>query len=164
MDCTAGCGTRIKQAVPRVRGALEAERHTFGANSVAELLHEANTEYWHQHWHYRASIVTQTSVSAFPPAFPCCTVTCSPAHRHRHQLHCPEHKCTPGNAAILSCDVPKAVHELEHLYMASMMAVLRTAWTKCHACGAKSRPGQSAKDTSVDLAAPRSPSATGHTS
>ena len=32
-----------------------------------------------------------------------------PVHRHRQQLHCPSHKCTLGNAATLSCDVPKAV-------------------------------------------------------
>ena len=38
-----------------------------------------------------------------------------PLHRHRKQLHCPAHKSTLWNAATLSCDVPKVVHEPHRL-------------------------------------------------
>ena len=70
---------------------------------------------WHRHWHRKASIVTQTLLPQDDHPTPAVHLRNPPLHRHRQQLHCPTHKCTLGNAATLSCDVPKAVHKLHRL-------------------------------------------------
>ena len=119
--------------------------HRLGTDSNKQLAQpltapHAHVPSWRQHWNYKASFVTQTllprddcwvpgvgvvsptaspaSVDANPTndqPTPAVHLSIPPLHRHRQQLHCPAHKFTLGNAATLSCDVPKVVHELHRL-------------------------------------------------
>ena len=62
-----------------------------------------------------SALATQTLLPRDEQPTPAVHLSIPPLHRHRQQLHCPTQQCTLGNAATLSCDVPKPVHELHRL-------------------------------------------------
>ena len=51
---------------------------------------------WHQHWHCKTSVITQTLITRDDQPTPAVHLSSPPLHRHRSQLHCPAHKCTLG--------------------------------------------------------------------
>ena len=94
--------------------------HTHNLTSAAQLaqplpLPHTHVPSRHQHRQCKASTVTQLLLTPHDQPTPAVHLTVPPLHRHRQQLHCPAHKCTLGNAPTVSCDVPKAVHELHRL-------------------------------------------------
>ena len=96
----------------------------------------------HHHWHCTASIVRQTLLPRDDQPTAALHLSIPPLHRQRQQLHCPAHKCNLGNAATLSCDVPKAVHELSRkigVFQCMCMILASSQWPDLSTCIQTSR-------------------------
>ena len=101
---------------PASQPSLFSHTHSFTAQ-LAQPREQPHTHIpsQHQHWHCKASIATQTLLTLDDQPTPVVHLSIPPLRRHRKQLHCPAHSCTLGNAATLSCNGPKAVHECHRL-------------------------------------------------